>query len=202
MTDVDVCLYAWPSKGGVIIHSHAEAADLDFLGLDPLSPPPQRLPDQALEDAFCQRLLLLGATWWDSLARFRLLAAADAMDDRAIFALEHDEAVPIPTMRERRWVSVAWPSTGGGGEGGGLWVAEFDTTLWGIVEETNLVPAESARLKLARTMDERSRVLRDHFKAKFYRDVRDYSGYAFLNSWDEKETGEVGPLMPLRPMMV
>jgi hypothetical protein len=56
-------------------------------------------------------------------------------------------------------------------------------------------------LKLARTMDERSQVLRDHFRPKFYDDVREYKGYAFLNSWEEKETGEVGPLMPLRQMV-
>jgi len=194
MTNVDVCIYAWPSKGGVIIHDHAEAVDLEFLGLDPLDPPTERLPDQNDEDAFCQRLLLLGAKWWDSEARFCLLKSADEMDDRAIQALEYGTA-PIPTMRERRWVSVAWPTTGG------LWVAEFDTTLWGIIEDDNLLPCKSARLKLARTMDERSQVLRDHFRPKFYDDVREYKGYAFLNSWEEKETGEVGPLMPLRQMV-
>ena len=50
-------------------------------------------------------------------------------------------------------------------------------------------------------MDERSQVLQGHFRAKFYKDVRDYKGYAFLNSREEKETGEVGPLMPLRSMV-
>jgi hypothetical protein len=194
MTDVDVCIYAWPSKGGVIIHDHAEAVDLEFLGLDPLDPPTKRLPNQNDEDDFWRRLLLLGAKWWDSEARFRLLNAAASLDSRAIEALENETA-PSQTMRVRRWVSVAWPTTGG------LWVAEFDTTLWEIVEEDNLLPGESARLKLARTMDERCQVLRDHFRPTFYEDVKDYEGYAFLNSWDEKETGEVGPLMPLRLMV-
>jgi hypothetical protein len=191
LTDVDVHIYAWPSKGGVIIHDHAEAVDLEFLGLDPLNPPAKRLPNQSDEDAFCRRLLRLGAKWWDSEARFRLLQSAHELDGRAIAALENETA-PIPTMKERRWVSVAWPITGG------LWVAEFDTTLWGIEEEDNLLPCESARLRLARTMDERCQVLRDHFRPTFYKDVREYKGHAFLNSWDEKETGEVGPLMPLR----
>ena len=114
---------------------------------------------------------------------------AEEMDDRAIQALE-DETEPAPSMRKRRFVSVAWPTTGG------LWVAEFDTTLWGIEEEENLVPPDAAKLRLARTIDERSQVLRDHFNAKFYEDVGDYKGYAFLNSWGEKEIGEVGALMP------
>ncbi len=81
-------------------------------------------------------------------------------------------------------MSVAWPTTGG------LWVAEFDNTLWGIIEDDNLLPSESARLKLARTMDERSQVLRNYFRPKYYNDVREYEGYAFLNSWEEKEAGE------------
>jgi hypothetical protein len=191
-SDLDVRIYAWPSKGGVIILDHAEAVDLEFLGLDPLNPPAKRLPNQSDEDAFCQRLLLLGAKWWDNEARFQLLASAmdpSGMDCGAIQDFE-DETEPAPSMRERRWVSVAWPRTGG------LWVAEFDTTLYGIEEEDNLVPFETSRLKLAHTMEERSEVLRDHFKATFYEDVRHYKGYAFLNSWEEKKTGEVGELMP------
>lgn len=32
-----------------------------------------------------------------------------------------------------------------------------------------------------------------HPVAQFNKDVRDYKGYAFLNSREEKETGEVGP---------
>jgi hypothetical protein len=194
MTTANICIYGWPSKGAVIILDHTEVADLVFLGLDPLNPPAKILPSQAAEDDFCQRLLLLGAKWWDREARFHFLISADNLDDRAIQALENETA-PIPTMRERHWVSVAWLTTGG------LWVAEFDTNLWGIMEEEKLVPSEIARLKLACTMDERSEELRGHFKAKFYQDVRDYQGYAFWNSWEEKETGEVGPLVPLRPIV-
>jgi hypothetical protein len=63
MTDVYVCIYAWPSKGGVIIHDHVEVIDLEFLGLNLLDPPTKRLPNQNDEDDFCQRLLLLGAQW-------------------------------------------------------------------------------------------------------------------------------------------
>ena len=112
LTDRDIYIYAWPSKGGVIIHDHADAIDLEFLGLDPLNPPAKRLPHQLDEDIFGQWLLLLGAKWWDSERRFQFLGMAEEMDDRAIQALEN-ETEPAPSMKERRWVSVAWPTTGG-----------------------------------------------------------------------------------------
>lgn len=179
--DHEVNIFGWPSKGGVIVLDYADAIDLEFLGLDPLNPPAERLPNQTDEDNFCQRLLLLGAKWWESRARFSFLARANEGDALAIQALEY-ETVPIPTMRERCFVSVGWPTTGG------LWVAEFDTTLYGIIEDDNLVPFDITRLRLARTMDERCELLRDRFNATFYKDVRDYKGHAFLNSWQEKET--------------
>ncbi len=174
-------------------YDHTEAVDLEFLGLDPLDPPHKRLPNQANGDAFCQRLLLLGAKWWDNEDRHKLLAAATRTDGESPEAIEatrviEEELEPIPSMRKRCWFSVAWPKTGG------FWVAEFDTTIPGIEEEENLAPFETVRLKLARTMDERSEALRIHFNAKFYENVRDYKGHAFLNSWEEERTGEVGPL--------
>jgi hypothetical protein len=69
-TDNNASIYAWPSRGGVIILDDAEAIDFEFLGLNPLDPPEKRLEDQSAEDPFCQRLLLLGAKWWDSEARY------------------------------------------------------------------------------------------------------------------------------------
>jgi hypothetical protein len=98
---------------------------------------------------------------------------------------------PNPTIRKRRWISVGWPSTGG------LWVGEFDTTVYVPVERNNIVPYDTARLMLASTMDDKCRILREHFDAKFYHQVEEYEGYGFLNSWDTKETGKVGPLKPV-----
>ena len=98
---------------------------------------------------------------------------------------------PPPAIREKRLVKVGWPSTGG------FWVAEFDTTFGGVDEEDNLLPYDegAGRLQMARTMDERCAILRDRFKATFFEYVKDYKGYAFLNSWETKDTGEVGPLL-------
>lgn len=188
--DNDAIIYSWPSRGGVIVLDIAEVIDFESLGLSPLDPPVKRLDNQAAEDAFCQRLLLLGAKWWDSEARYLAVVQLEVYFGRADDAPRMD-VKPQPTMREKRFVKVGWPSTGG------LWVAEFDTTFAGVDEEDNLLPENegAARLRMARTMDERCVILRDRFKATFYEDVKDYKGYAFLNSWDMKETGEVGPLL-------
>ena len=100
---------------------------------------------------------------------------------------------PPPTIREKRFVKVGWPSTGG------LWVAEFDTTFGGVDEEDNLLPYDEGarRLQMAGTMDEWCAILRDRCKATFYEYMKDYKGYTFLNSWETKDTGEVGPLLQL-----
>jgi hypothetical protein len=51
---------------------NATGVDFEFLGLDPVNPPHQRLPDQDAKDEFAKRLLLFGAKWWSSHARFLL----------------------------------------------------------------------------------------------------------------------------------
>lgn len=64
-------------------------------------------------------------------------------------------------------------------------------------EKDNISPDDdsAARLQMARAIDERCAILRDRFKAIFLKDSKDYEGYAFLNSWKKKDTGEVGPLL-------
>jgi hypothetical protein len=187
ISDRSINLEAWPSKGGIIVLDHVSIADFTHLGLDPIDPPDWKLESPAAEDEFCQRLLHLGAKWWDSRARCALIYDAADMEPNVIKSLE-EEQEPWPTMRERRWVSVGWPSTGG------LWVGEFDTTVLDPVEHDNIVPCDTARLMLARTMNEKCVILRERFNAKFYQHVEQYEGYGFLNSWETKETGEVGPL--------
>ena len=199
-TDTDARISAWPSHGGVIILDSAEAMDFEFLGFNPLDPPLRRHDDQAAEDKFCRQLLLLGAKWWDSEARYSIVAqielravgGGDGGGRRVHNAFVLDEQ-PAPTMREKRLIKVGWPQ----GEGGGVWIAEFDTTWAGVDEETNLLPVdeELGRLRMTRTMDERCVMLRDRFRGRFYADLREYEGYGFFNSWTERRTGEVGPLL-------
>jgi hypothetical protein len=64
--------------------------------------------------------------------------------------------------------------------------------------DDDIVPFETSRLLLASTMDQKCRILREHFNAKFCHRVEQYEGYGFLNSWETKETGEVGPLKAFR----
>ena len=125
--------------------------------------------DHFAEDTFCQRLLLLGAKWWDSEARHSVVEHLRSGIARAdgVFIVDRE---PSPTMREKRFVKVGWPSTGG------FWITEFDTTFAGVDEEDNLLPDNegAARLRMARTMDERCTILRDRFQGTFYKDLESY----------------------------
>ena len=123
--------------------------------------------------------MLLGAKWWDSEARHSILAEMElravggggsggGRRGRNAFVLDEQ---PAPTMREKRLLKVGWPQGGGGG----MWVAEFDTTWAGVGEETNLLPAdeELGRLRMTRTMNERCVMLMDRFRGRFYADLRE-----------------------------
>ncbi len=59
---------------------------------------------------------------------------------------------------------IGWPSE----PKGGLWVAEFDTSVYDVQEEEKLVPEESARVMLAQDMDERCEILK-RLGAKYLR---------------------------------
>lgn len=191
-TDTGATLLGWPSRGGVIILREATAVDFTFLNISPLSPVLYRDRDMVAEDAFCKQLLLLGATWWDSEARSFFVGALMDSVPSAISDAEED-LKPSPTLRERRWVRVGWPSE----PKGGLWVAEFDSN-WDIIqEEDNLVPEDVGRVLLARDMDERCKAI-ELIGGRFYEDLQQYEGEACLKAWDWKTEGEVGPLLKTR----
>lgn len=177
--DTTITVYGWPSRGGVIMLEDVSPADLDFLDLGRRDPPMLRHESREEEDRFCQKLLLLGAKWWDSNSRYSLLHSE-------VNIVELDKSnEPLPTMRERHWVSAAWPSTGG------LVVSEFDTNMWGVEIETVLVPEDVARLRLYKSMDEKAQLLKERFRGKMW-NVEDYRGNAFIGCWGLKKTGEVG----------
>jgi hypothetical protein len=181
--DESVTVYGWPSRGGMISLENASGADFNFLGLDRLNPEMKRHKTREEEDAFCQRLLLLGAKWWDSVARHWLLNNPDQED-----TAELDNS-PLPTMRERYWVSVAWPSTGG------LVVSEYNTNMYPGGVETETVPDDVCRLVLCTTMDEKAAILKGRFEGKSWESVNDYHGNAFVRCWETKYSGEVGELL-------
>jgi hypothetical protein len=190
MGDLAVGLWGWPSRGGLIVLPRVTAPDLSFLDLEATDPSSysSRNPDQELEDAFCRRLLLLGAKWFDSHARYTFVCGVAEDLDIEIQALEDGEQ-PSPTKMERRWVSVAWLPMDQG-----FWVAEFETTMYGWQERGNLLPVEAARLTLAGDMQQKEAIVRD-LGGRFFERVEDYEGAACLNAWECKQTGEVGPLV-------
>lgn len=172
-----------------MVLEHATTLDFEFLGLDLVHPSMRRNPIQNAEDKLCQRLLMLGAKWFDSLERYGFIRSVAKDNEPEIEALENGEA-PKPTTMERRWVSVGYPS----GPDAGLWVLEYDTVMYGMQEKHNLVPAGAVRVQLAKTMDMKCEILRS-MGAKFYPKLKDYDGAACLNAWEAKTDGECGPLI-------
>jgi hypothetical protein len=181
--DETVTVYGWPSHGGMISLENASVADFNFLGLDRLKPEMKRHKTREKENVFCHQLLLLGAKWWDSVARHWLLNNPDQEDTSEL------DRSPLPTLKERFWVSVAWPSTGG------LVVSEYNTNMYPGGVETDTVPDDVCRLLLCITMDEKATMLKEKFEGKSWESVDDYKGNAFLGCSEAKHTGEVGDLL-------
>lgn len=92
-------VWAWPSRGGLVVLEHATALDFEFLGLDAVHPPMRRDPAQDAEDRLCQRLLLLGAKWFDSRERYGFVANVAAGEEPEIQAIEAVEEPAPTTMR-------------------------------------------------------------------------------------------------------
>ncbi|KAL8773457.1 MAG: hypothetical protein Q9209_001560 [Squamulea sp. 1 TL-2023] len=62
------------------------------------------------DDRFCQRMLLLGATWFDSEVRYQFFNAYAAVAHFAVEEVDNVREIE-PTLRERRWVKVGWKDT-------------------------------------------------------------------------------------------
>jgi hypothetical protein len=184
-----VTLYGWPSRGGIIVLENATPPDFDFLHLDHLDPPLRRDSDQDAEDAFCQALLRLGATWWDSESRRAFVGKLESYDEDALDAVEADEEL-TPTRLERGWVRVAWPSH----TPGALCVLACEKVILGRDGSEKLRPKHYGLISLARTMDERCTVLQ-RLGGTMYANIDEYNGPTFLRAWEENHQGERGPLV-------
>ncbi len=189
--------------------------DLIFLGLNTTDPPlkrdrgpdpinkPDLDPVVLKEDAFCRDLLLLGAKWWDSEARYRFVSRFTAGFQPAIDDVD-DGRVEEPVLRERRWVKVGWEGgtasdvhagCDGGTGSGGLWVLDCDINMEGILEEDNMPPLDAGRLILARSMVERCEIL-ERLGARFFARLEEYDGDStYLRAWEWKSKGELGELV-------
>ncbi|KAL3434763.1 hypothetical protein BDV09DRAFT_195463 [Aspergillus tetrazonus] len=199
VTTIDgLWIYGWPSKGGPIFLSHPTRVDFDYLGWDYLDPPRKGDQDQDAEDEVCKMLLRLGATWYDSRSRYNFLAAVVHNVTGAQNQFLQGE-VPAVTTVESLWVRVGWSSTGG------LWVAESihgafedvvdDSVEWN--EQDNHYGNAAGQIVLAKDMDERCEILK-LLGGRFYAGLDDYHGNGCLKMWEQKTTGEVGPLVRTR----
>ena len=235
--ETNVSVYGWPSRGGVIVLDDATNVDFKFLGLSSTNPPrkrdlsvigsasriepkeqqdyekptgPGQEADSAMyeENHLCQRLLLLGAKWWDSERRYQsVIGFAENIEsfvDRMEEGIEEE-----PTPRERRWVKVGWgrpfsyassieESDGkvrpADSQEGGFWILDCDNDWTDILEYDDLAPNDAGKVKLARTMDERCQILK-RMGAKYYANLQCYKAEStFLRAWEWKREGEVGAL--------
>lgn len=131
---------------------------MQYLGLDRLNPAEKRFIDQEEEDAFCLSLLRIGGKWWPNEKRavrvgYELSCISSGMED------ETDEEMM------QAW--IGWP------EEGGLLVAEHQSRVGNIK-----TPEEVGRLRMVFTNRERCDLLRNRFGAVFYKDPKDYAGFA------------------------
>lgn len=56
-------VYGYPSTGGIFIKKDVDVMEMEFLSV-PRTVAVNRSLDHAEEDAFCERLRRVGATWW------------------------------------------------------------------------------------------------------------------------------------------
>jgi hypothetical protein len=92
-------IYGYPSTGGILVKDNATILDMNFLSL-PRFDAVERSFDRAEEDAFCERLRRVGATWWQYNCEW--------LDN----LMEHcDELV---TDEQKRIMVYGWPSDGRG----------------------------------------------------------------------------------------
>ncbi|KAH9230135.1 hypothetical protein K456DRAFT_55848 [Colletotrichum gloeosporioides 23] len=92
-----VRVQGWPSKGSTYILRDCVRLELDFLEVDRFKPS-RRSDDQEEEEAHCERMRKLGATWWKS---DQALAVAE------LFGAREKEHLQDPV------IIAGWPASGG-----------------------------------------------------------------------------------------
>lgn len=152
-------IHGHPSSGGILIKRCANLVDLQHLSLPRLAAS-QRSPNAREEDAFCQLLKRLGASWWKDEAEF--LRAFHGNDEYHYGLCDGDgDAVRDHEVaneaRARRFVTFGWPA-----DGVGVWVSRFKTVAYR--------PGDYKKLDFALSMEERIVVMQE-FGAEFVEDV-------------------------------
>lgn len=151
-------VFAWPSYGGVFVHSRCYGVELDFLGLSRFEDAPtERDSDPEKEDAFCKRLQWIGARYFESNEAYW----------HSIFGMEQPEpAVP--------W--LGWP---GAVPEGGVWV------LWSGYGNRRVQGA--GRIQNAYTMEERCKAI-EMLGGEFYQDWEEVEEPRYILQEDGRVT--------------
>jgi hypothetical protein len=139
-------IYSWPSSGGLIVKEDANAAELDFLGLDRFSTS-KRSSDDGEEDRFYFKMRKIGAKWWKSEHDYHA-ASINGVTGRVL------------TEDERRVTYVGWPPSGQG-----VWFLQFSS-------KKDVPISLVGKLRMAFTMDEHCRLLRE-YGASFFSNLND-----------------------------
>jgi hypothetical protein len=120
-------IYGYPSTGGILVKDNATILDMNFLSL-PRFDAVERSFDRAEEDAFCERLRRVGATWWQYNCEW--------LDN----LMEHcDELV---TDEQKRIMVYGWPS-----DGRGVWVLKY--------QQSGDLPDVFGKVRMAADMEEK-----------------------------------------------
>lgn len=150
-------IHGHPSTGGILIKHSADLVDLHYLSLPRLTSTP-RSSDAAEEDAFCERLRRVGASWWKDEDEF--LRAYHGIDEYiADTGSDIDwDLQDANAKRAKRRRTFGWPA-----DGLGVWVTKLKPFL--------LRPeGYGTKMCFALSMEERIGVMQE-FGAEFVEDV-------------------------------
>lgn len=150
-------IHGHPSSGGILIKRSANLVDLQFLSL-PRNISTYKSENANEEDAFCDRMRRIGATWWESEAVFlRALVGEDTYDGDPA----DDEKDPVVRAankaRAQRIVTFGWPT-----DSFGVWVLRFKKGM--------KRPTDYGKTEFATNMEERIELMKQ-FGAEFVEDL-------------------------------
>jgi hypothetical protein len=150
-------VHGYPSSGGILIKRPANLVDLQFLSL-PRNISTYRSENADEEDAFCDLMRRIGATWWESEAVFlRALVGEDAYNGDPADDEKDSVVRAANKARAQRIVTFGWPT-----DSFGVWVLRF--------KKRARRPADYGKMEFATNMEERIELMKQ-FGAEFVEDL-------------------------------
>lgn len=149
-------IHGHPSSGGILIKRSANLVDLQFLSL-PHTMSTFRSENADEEDAFCDLMRRIGATWWESEAVFlKALVGEDTYDGDPADDEKNPAVRAANRARAERIVTFGWPS-----DNSGVWVLRFKKRV--------RMPTDYGKMHFASNMEEKIELMKE-FGAEFVED--------------------------------